>query len=398
MRWHVDATPELALRGSWVAARRLRPLMLLLGTSPLLACTLVGYDPVALGVDVGGDQGGVAGGGQTMAASGGSAASGGDVSMPTGGQQSIFDAGMSGIGGAMASGGTALSGSGGAATSGGGTLTATGGDAGAGSLPSGGQVAPVDAGMLPDAGSAPDAGQACVTPNACGGCEPLLDRLGSACGVCGLGSLACDGMDALICQGGDRLPAVPGGRWLIDDFEDGDGFPPASSAVTGVWYTAQDGTSGVLTPDSGEALVPQSGGPPGSTLAAHVVGGGFTDWGAAFALTLNAVGCDFDASMATGIEFSARTAQPFAVAFATADTVPISEGGRCTGVCFDHFRVELTPSVVGGYRFYRVAWTALHQSGYGTPAVFDPRALVYLEFQFAAGTSIDFWVDNVAFY
>lgn len=63
----------------------------------------------------------------------------------------------------------------------------------------------VDAGsaVLPDA-APPDAGASsgCDGPtNACGGCTPLTDTPGDACGRCMRDELVCDGSNALLCSG-----------------------------------------------------------------------------------------------------------------------------------------------------------------------------------------------------
>ena len=45
-----------------------------------------------------------------------------------------------------------------------------------------------------------------------------------------------------------------------------------------------------------------------------------------------------------------------------------------------------------------VPWTALHQSGWGTVAMFRSNQIKYLQFSFAAGSSMDLYLDNVSFY
>jgi hypothetical protein len=53
----------------------------------------------------------------------------------------------------------------------------------------------------------PDADPGCPgVANACGGCATLAEVVGTVCGSCGDGFWACDGADAVLCQGGDDEP------------------------------------------------------------------------------------------------------------------------------------------------------------------------------------------------
>ena len=68
-----------------------------------------------------------------------------------------------------------------------------------------------------NAGIDADADVPCTTPsNACGGCAELEGAPGEACGVCPAGRWACDGEEAVVCEGGETnacggCVALPGG-------------------------------------------------------------------------------------------------------------------------------------------------------------------------------------------
>jgi len=55
------------------------------------------------------------------------------------------------------------------------------------------------------------------SPNECGGCAPLAATVGSACGECGGGKLACDGVDALKCVGATERNKCGGCGVLAND-------------------------------------------------------------------------------------------------------------------------------------------------------------------------------------
>ncbi len=240
-----------------------------------------------------------------------------------------------------------------------------------------------------------DADIGCTTTNACGGCGELAATVGARCGQCGVGRYACANASAVVCSG-DGLPTASGGALLIDDFEDGDQFINATAGLSGSWYTTSDGTPGFLDPPAGTDLVPASVGAAGSTRSGHVLGGGFTDWGAALAVSLNAYGCSYDASQESGLAFYAKGSGSVTLSIATRQTVPISEGGTCQTDCYDNF--ALTLLLGSNWTSYAFPWSALHQSGWGAPAALVPGQLKYVQFGFAANSYFELYVDNMSFY
>ena len=138
------------------------------------------------------------------------------------------------------------------------------------------------------------------------------------------------------------------------------------------------------------------GGAPGSQYAGHMFGNGFAMWGATLAVSLSAYQCSYDASVYQGLRFSARGSGMVMVSIATASTVPIAEGGRCLSVCYDNFRAPFTLS--DNWVQYSVPWSFFAQGGWGTPAFFSPRELMYLELAFGTNVAFDLYIDDVGFF
>ena len=255
-----------------------------------------------------------------------------------------------------------------------------------------------DAEVRLDASSSGDAASVCVgSENACGGCDPLAAAVGGWCGVCGLGRQACVGQDDLVCSEGGATPVGRGGPLLIDDFEDGDGLLDSPGTFSGLWYTTDDGTGGVVRPAPSETFVPSVvGGFGGSNYCAHFSVGGFVDWGAAMAVQLNSFGCLFDASAQQGLELHARGTGTIRVSLATFGTTSLAEGGSCIDRCFDHFGVNVTLSPV--WTRYRFQWSDFLQSGWGAAVPRRPSQLRYIEFSVGPNAVTDFYLDDLAFY
>jgi hypothetical protein len=267
----------------------------------------------------------------------------------------------------------------------------------------------LDAGVLdadaPDAdpldandGSRGDAAISCPSPNACGGCAALSNAVGTSCGECGLGQYACDGSDAVICQGQDARPVVPGGAVLVDDLEDGDRFIRSESGLSGDWHTISDSAGGMLVPPVGSPVEPTPGGAFGSAYSVRVQGSDFSDWGAGLAVSLNAYECAVDVSAYSGFTFAAQgtATDEMLVSVATVATTPVSAGGSCTtAACNDHFNVTLPLS--GTWMTYAVPFGSLAQTGWGTEATFLPSEVLYIQFSFGPGVTFDVSVDDLAF-
>jgi hypothetical protein len=328
------------------------------------ACVLIGYDPLARHEDPGGSVGA-----PTSAAAGRVAGGGGDAGATWAG---AADGSARTDAGALADG------------------------AAPGSVLADAQRPGADGAIDGDAATADAAGACPGPPNACGGCEPLVDHVGGACGVCGLGHFVCASPDSVVCEGGSARPVASGDDPVIDDLEDGDRLIANTDGRNGAWYVADDGTGGYLLPSATADFAPESGGAAGSAYAARMRGGGFTDWGTALAVSLNDHQCSYDASAQDGLRFVARGAGSVQLSVATRRTVPPANGGVCIGNCFDHFNatIELT----NAWAPYVIPWNALAQGGWGTPAFFSPAELMYVEFAFGPNVPFDIAVDDLAFF
>ena len=230
--------------------------------------------------------------------------------------------------------------------------------------------------------------------NACGGCTVLSATLGSACGACDIGQYVCSGSDALSCSGGSSTPTTIGGALLLDDFDDGDRFFRAGP-INGSWYLVSDATAGTLNPSSDDEL-PTKPGANDSAGALHVSGSGFTSWGAGIQGGLNIDGCYVDLTAQTGVSFYARGSGTLLFSVATKQTIPTADGGTCIGTCYDNFEFAIV--LTNTWKSYSVPWSMLHQAGWGTAATFRLNQIKYLQFSFAAGTSLDLYLDEVSFY
>lgn len=266
----------------------------------------------------------------------------------------------------------------------------------AGSTASDGSVA---GGKRDDAGDAAAADGGGAQPcngsvNACGGCTVLSATLGSACGACDVGQYVCSGSDALSCIGGSSTPTTTGGALLLDNFDDGDRFFRAGP-IEGSWYLVSDSTAGTLNPSSDDGL-PTTPGANNSAGALHVFGSGFTSWGAGIQSSLNVDGCYVDLTAQTGVSFYARGSGTLLFSVATKQTIPTADGGTCVGTCYDNFEFSIV--LTNTWKSYPVPWSMLHQAGWGTVATFRSNQIKYLQFSFAAGSSLDLYLDDVSFY
>lgn len=239
------------------------------------------------------------------------------------------------------------------------------------------RVAARDSGLVADAG--------CI-PNACGGCgtiAPVTER----CGACGLGySCPVDGM--LDCVGADAQPSATAGT-VIDDWEDGNERTADGAGRSQVY---SDGTAaGVLDPVDGSAVLPTAGGANGSQGCAHVSGRGFETY-AGMLVDLNEAGCTFDAAAAHGVSFWLKGFATDTVVFSVA-THATKDPQLCGDLCNDFHMVRLP--LTDGWQQHSILWSQLKQSGWGTPADFDPAQLAYLQFAFDGPVTFDLYLDEL---
>jgi len=203
-------------------------------------------------------------------------------------------------------------------------------------------------------------------------------------------------------SGGSACPGTPpaaGGTTLIDDLEDGNGDIPNVDGRRGKWYTVNDGTAGTQNPSPSGTFVPVSGGAQGSNYSARTWGSGFTSWGAAMGVQLNAAGqnqCPYDVSRYSGVTFYAKGSGTVTISVATSATVPVDRGGTCTSGCLDYYATKVVLS--SAWTSERIHWTDLKQAGWGTPVSFNASQVLFIEFEFGAGVSFDLYVDDLAFF
>jgi len=68
--------------------------------------------------------------------------------------------------------------------------------------------------------------------------------------------------------------------------------------------------------------------------------------------------------------------------------------GSCEGLCDEHYEAALP--LTDAWTEHAYTWRQLVQP-FGTPATFDPKTLLGLNFEFNAGTTYDLWLDNIEF-
>jgi len=81
---------------------------------------------------------------------------------------------------------------------------------------------------------------------------------------------------------------------------------------------------------------------------------------------------------------------------ATRQTVPTADGGDCSGFCNDNFTTAFT--LTASWKPYQLPWSSLQQRGWGPAAPFKASQIKYLQFSFAAGSSMDLYLDDVGLY
>jgi hypothetical protein len=186
---------------------------------------------------------------------------------------------------------------------------------------------------------------------------------------------------------------------LIDDLEDNDGSIKDLGGRHGAWYTYNDQTAGgTQIPAMADSFTPSACGYMSSNCA-HTNGSGFKTWGAGYGFDLNNDGTTkgtYDVSAFTGIAFYAKGTS-FRLKVLTTATVPSTEGGACTGTkCGDNFGTPITATA--DYQQFVVPFSSLTQEKWGTPATFDPKTVIGVQFQVGMGVTFDISIDDVGLY
>jgi|GEM_PF-1760859 len=375
-----------------------------------------GQGPGAGGiVNLGGNAGGNAGvnmGGQAGLGPGGSPGSGGRI-IGAGGGGAMIGGGGSG-GGAAGNAGGAAGNVGGAAGNAGGAAGNAGGAAGnaGGAAGNAGGAAGNTGGAAGNAGGAAgNAGGAAgnvggAAGNAGGAAGNVGGAAGNAGGAAGGGGAVPSG--GTIASGGNSgaggaaCPGPAPNEDLIDNLDDGDRYILSGKGRVGSWTDSHDASpSGTMYPDPINLFTPTDTGDVCRQFAAHVKGGGFSDWGADLWFGL---GSPYDASKYTGISFWARvdagTTSVLRIAFPDKDTFP--DGGICqtnvTGPtqCFDHYGARKTLGTT--WQKYTVSFKEITQDGWGLQgSSFDPSSLYEVLFQIPVNATFSIWIDDVAF-
>jgi hypothetical protein len=108
----------------------------------------------------------------------------------------------------------------------------------------------------------------------------------------------------------------------------------------------------------------------------------------------------WDAGAYTGIAFWAK-GSAFRVKILVPATVPTAEGGSCTpqgtNQCGNNHGMAVTPGT--DWQQVVVPFASLTQeSGWGIQAQFDKTKVIGIQFQVGAGSTFDYWIDDIGFY
>jgi len=199
-------------------------------------------------------------------------------------------------------------------------------------------------------------------------------------------------------------PAPRGDRLEVDDFEDADHKIFKVFEREGWWYTATDGTEGEqVFPEKGTFApvpLPQTEASPDNDYAAHLTAAGQTDWGVVWGTTLRwirkGIGCPFNASGFAGLEFRAKGPATIWVNFATPDTTPKENGGKCSDKCWDSYGKLVR--IKEGWNHYEIRWNQLQQEGWGTDTRFDLERVMNINFSAKTNAlPADVWIDDLKF-
>lgn len=249
------------------------------------------------------------------------------------------------------------------------------------------------AGFIQGKGAAESLGRAPVHAEACQvrvssvGYVPEQNKVATIQAQCELGSTFMCDLPQTTLSGNTSGPVS-----LIDDLEDGDTQISTAQGRSGAWSTFDDGTQGMHSePELSK------GGAQGSKHALCIHGGGYSDWGGAMTLNLNAPMSPrsiYDASAYTGISFWARgSATQFRALVVDRYSDPALM--LCSG-CYDHFQAPFTPT--DEWQQYRFSWKELKQQGFGDmqPNI-CPASLLALNFEWPENADFELCLDDVAF-
>lgn len=183
------------------------------------------------------------------------------------------------------------------------------------------------------------------------------------------------------------LPFCATSSLLIEGFEDGDfvAHPPYATSFppfTGPWLTSIDEGMSMID------MFPVGG--PGTGTALEVFSPEVpAARGAGVALSFDARPVDM--SWLRGIRFKIRSdASPVRFEIGTLLTMP--EGGFCSE-CLDHHGVDIW--VGPAWSTVELRWGDLVQQGWGTPAPFEPWAVMNLTWRTPAGQPVVIALDDV---
>jgi hypothetical protein len=218
----------------------------------------------------------------------------------------------------------------------------------------------------------------------------------------GVGGSAGTGGSAQSCS---TRPRATGMTPLIDDMEDGDSAILPNDGRSGGWFAYNDGSpSGYQFPPPPSFEMQGGSDATRGEFSARTFGKGFSSWGAGMGFVLNA-GCPYDASVHKGLHFFARSELgpgSIFVLVATSATTPIASNGTCVPssptACYDNYQTEI---MIGPeWSEQTIPFYVLNQQGWGTPAAFDPRTVMNVNFQtsFGGGNSFSFSIDAISFY
>ncbi len=196
--------------------------------------------------------------------------------------------------------------------------------------------------------------------------------------------------------GADQVQPQP----LLDDFDDGDAELPPFEGRSGAWYPFND-TTGVQNAFTvGNAT-------SNPTPSVHVVGQGFTSWGAGIGVNLKEVSGQrelYDVTRYRGITFRAKiaagTQSSLRVLVITKYSAP--QYGLCGSApgkaCGDHLYCIISP-LKTTWTKHECSFEALKQDGNGLPQVsLEAESVLGIQLRFGTeNATIDSWIDDIAF-
>lgn len=316
-----------------------------------------------------------------------------------------------GSAGSTGTAGTGTNGSAGAGTVGSAGASTTG-TAGAGTVGSGGTGNVGTAGV----GNVGSAGAATGTAGA--------GTVGTAgAGAGGAAAMSCGSLSP---AAGDPKCCVAAGTatdLAIDDLEDKDNVIEAVGQRQGYWYfynDKQNNAASTTTQMPATTPFPPSA-PPGTgntSMYAAATSGSLmlattmpqvsTYAGIGFDLNNHFMkSCGYNASAYKGITFKASATIPFKVAIKIPATssAGATSAGTCAAKCDDNFSEIVAPPPTGAWTQITVKWNdaGFAQAGWGTPATFDPSAILGVQFQVdgdptaTGATPYSFAIDDLAF-